>query len=78
MNRNDVKKALYKEKPIAKITDDLILITPIESLSYKTRLSNGYVVYFNIPLSDWPNSNMIKIIESQLLIRWLLDIKENE
>lgn len=76
MKESEIKKALYREKPLAEITKDLFLVTPLDSLSYKTTLENGYDVYFNVPLKEWKEGNMVDVMESQLLIRWLLKIKE--
>jgi hypothetical protein len=72
MNKNEIKKLLYKEKPIAKKTNDLIMLVPIENTLYKTILNNGLEVYFTIPPKDKIEE---KEIPAQLLIRWLLDIK---
>jgi hypothetical protein len=75
MKRNDIKKALYRDKPVARVTHDLMLVTPIESISYKTYI-NGDEIYFNIPYKEYDKNIMKDEMPSQLLIRWLLKIKE--
>lgn len=67
-NRNQIKKILYKEKPIAsKVNYDLTMKGGIYTYLAKTSVGD---IIFKIPESDMPAN--IGIDEpAQLLIRWL-------
>lgn len=70
MNTNEIKKALYREKPIArKYSYNLVMEGGV--MHYKTILSNGVKVYFKIPVRDAPE-NLAEEEPAQLLIRWLV------
>lgn len=67
MTNNEVKKALYKEKPIA-----FQVFKDEQRASYICSLSNpNGEVLFNIPLSDAVGANLQDTMPSQLLIRWI-------
>lgn len=71
-NRNQIKKILYKEKPIAsKVSYDLTMRGGFYTYVAKTSVGN---VFFRIPESDAPN-NLNDDEPAQLLNRWL-EIKE--
>lgn len=77
MNINDIKKTLYREKPIAKIqevqTDELK-----EHVLYTTKLLDGKHLAFTIPLEEYDSDKFGEEISAQLLIRWLVfDEKED-
>lgn len=75
MTLNEIKKALYKEKPIAfkarmKAQDKL----PEQFRGfdiYIATLSTGAIVEFKIPLSELPDGGFGDKESAQLLIRWL-------
>ena len=64
MKLNEIKKGLYKEKPVAKLQQD-----SAGYLSYTCTLSNSYECLFEIPHKE--SSDFKEEMESQLLIRWL-------
>lgn len=72
MNKNEIKKALYKEKPIATLT---ALYRDGGSKDYETTLLSGEVVKFHVPIVEQRESTATfeKQMESQLLIRWLIE-----
>lgn len=65
MELNEIKKALYKEKPLAKrlFMDDNVA-------RYEAKTKDGEC-YFVIPLNDAHGANLQDTMPSQLLIRWL-------
>ena len=70
MEKNDIKKWLYKNKPTA----DLIQVTK-DYLNYVVHLKDeetSLVVRILIPLSDIGDASFFPKMESQLLIRWLI------
>lgn len=64
MELNEIKKALYKEKPQA--IKGVIAIDDHDY--YYAFLLNGIAVEFKIPFSE---SNFEKVVPAQLLIRWI-------
>lgn len=75
MELNEVKKALYREKPLAKETDDGIsgirgaTANPVSS--YKAFLADGTGVLFCVPHLEMGAEKFEKEIPAQLLIRWI-------
>lgn len=65
MNTNEIKKALYKEKPIA----IKIAIDGYEQ-HYTAKTSLGEVL-FRVPVSDMGDRLFEDKIPAQLLIRWI-------
>lgn len=64
MDLNEIKKALYKEKPQA-----IKGIVSIEEHDYYyAYLLNGISVEFKVPFSE---SNFGRTVPAQLLIRWI-------
>lgn len=68
-NRNQLKKILYKEKPVAYLRE----FVEDENNGYYTYLAETTVglVEFNIPKEDAPE-NLDGHEKAQLLIRWLV------
>lgn len=76
MTTNEIKKALYKQKPIAR----LISVSK-NGLRYEADFDDEqnlpYFVQFLIPLDDI-NDAIFKVHEeSQLLIRWIVQKETN-
>lgn len=73
---NEIKKALYREKPVA--TE--ILVSDIPNVSgeselyslYRAKLSDGYVAAFGVPHKEMGEKRFHKEVPAQLLIRWLI------
>jgi len=66
MELNEIKKALYKEKPLAKVITETN-----EHKGYVCGLENGATVYFHVPLSEMGENEFDDEISAQLLIRWI-------
>ena len=73
MEINEIKKALYKQKPIAKLLvrkngvayyDAVILEQEEPILKYKT-------LFFDVPESDMGDAEFTEEMDAKLLIRWL-------
>lgn len=65
--KNEIKKALYREKPqatLSKIVDDIYY--------YEAKLNNGDNICFAVPISDMGDKLFDNNISAQLLIRWLI------
>lgn len=66
---DEVKKDLYKEKPLAKI-----IRVNKDGIHYKTHvLSNAYDVYFTVPLNEIGDAKWDSQMPSQLLLRYMID-----
>jgi hypothetical protein len=80
MNNNEIKKALYKEKPIAMHNVNFVETKgerpyPVLEWGYYTTTSLG-THYFRVPLSEMGETPFEEEVPAQLLIRWLTE--ENE
>lgn len=68
MEKNEIKKILYKEKPEAvNITKDM----GAEVITYRCITSAGKS-YFEVPVSEMGENVFANIMPAQLLIRWLV------
>lgn len=67
MDKNEIKKALYKEKPEA----NFISATK-DGLIYRTMVG-GEGVTFLIPLNDMSSAIFTRIVEAHLMIRWIIE-----
>lgn len=75
MEINEIKKALYKEKPTAKKTAQINgLVDPPIMLhaEYKCKLSNGTTVIFAVPRKEMGEKTFDDEMPAQLLIRWMV------
>jgi len=66
---NEIKKDLYKHKPHAKL-----LRIEGGKIHYSTTLSKDHLwerIYFEIPLPEIGDTCFGRLMEAQLLIRWL-------
>lgn len=69
MIKDEIKKDIYKEKPVAKLID-----ISKEGIYYRAHvLSNAYDVYFKVPLQDLGDAKWYSTMPSQLLLRYLID-----
>lgn len=69
MERNEVKKALYKQKPMAK------LISMGKVFKYDTKIEldgKKRLIKFEVPMSDMGDATFGEEIQGQLLIRWIV------
>lgn len=64
MTKNEIKKELYKQKPIALETADYPTFK-----SYQTTLEDGTLVIFDIPKDE---GEFDSEMPAQLLIRWMI------
>lgn len=71
MTNTEIKKALYKEKPIALLTNK----ENNGDLTYESVLENNFKVIFKIPVAETINSDGKCLFENEmdakLLNRWI-------
>jgi hypothetical protein len=70
MEKNDIKKALYKQNTTAHLTS-------IQSgiAYYKTNIEEGFV-RFEVPVSDMGDAAFFTEMPAKLLIRWIKNLQE--
>lgn len=66
MNKNELKKTLYREKPQARL-----LYIKGKAVWYEA-IVGGQIVLFSIPLDDVGDADFLPIMQAQLLIRYLI------
>jgi len=71
-----IKKAIQDENPTAtKISTKTLknVAGEKEKFSlYRAELSDGYVAAFGVPHKDFGESNILNLVESRLLAKWLI------
>jgi hypothetical protein len=67
MEKNDIKKALYKEKPLA-----TLLHIRKGSAYYFTSLADGTRVDFEVPVNDMGDTDYLNHMDAKLLIRYIV------
>lgn len=72
MELNEIKKALYKQKPIAYLRHTL----SNGSKTYGATFENGYVRFF-VPVEEMGDTVFGEEMPSQLLIRWIKPHENN-
>lgn len=66
MNKNEIKKALYRQKPIARL--DFIR----KGVAYyTTQINDINIARFEIPVDDMGGADLFVEMDAKLLIRWL-------
>ncbi len=74
MKKNEIKKALYKQKPKARL-----LFIRKGSAFYIARVKDGETeesrvsVYFEVPVSDMGDAEFYDEMDAKLLNRWIVD-----
>lgn len=76
---NEIKKALYKEKPTAKRNGITVTtsrkfipnVGEVETHWYSTMLESGDQVTFGVPASDMGDAKFEDEMPAHLLIRWI-------
>lgn len=66
MEINEIKKALYRQKPKA-----TIVFIRKNVAYYKTELSDGIKLRFEIPVEDMGDADFFPEMEAKFLIRWV-------
>ena len=66
MDINEIKKALYKEKPTA-----FKVFTGNIAYQYYAELQDGNKIYFEVPVSDMGDMLFNETEQAQLLIRYI-------
>lgn len=72
MEKNEIKKVLYREKPIAKLTQRNGIIGRKGAIFYEAELSNGTLILFDVVVSDLGDADLLMEMPAQLLIRYLV------
>ena len=67
MELNEIKKALYKEKPVA-----VFKFIRKGVAYYSTTLDDKNIVNFEIPCNDMGDSDFLYCMEAQHLNRWIV------
>lgn len=67
MTKNEIKKALYVEKPLATFIHMKKAIA-----FYGAGLNNGERVYFSIPVADMGEAEFLLNMPAQELNRWIV------
>jgi hypothetical protein len=70
VEKNDIKKALYKEKPTAKHTTSDVTMEGV--FYYYTAICSLGLIQFKVPRHEMGEHPFNKEVSAQLLIRWLL------
>lgn len=65
MKKDEAKKALYREKPTARLIDES------EGKFYTTKLGDGTEIDFNVPESEADENIFFDAMPAHLLIRWM-------
>lgn len=72
MNKNEIKKALYKQKPIAKL-----LFIRIGVAYYSTTINdvdgNEYSVQFQVPVDDMGDTDYLVEMDGKLMGRYIAE-----
>lgn len=72
MEKNDIKKALYREKPEAKFRfHDDGSVARKGVVLYESELDGGHKVLFEVKVADMGDAPLHQIMEGHLLIRYL-------
>lgn len=66
MNKNEIKKALYRDKPIASFVK-----IKNGNAYYLASLYECDVVWFKIPVSDMGTAEFLLMMDAKHLIRWI-------
>jgi hypothetical protein len=67
MEINEIKKALYREKPMAELVS-----VGFGRAYYTTQLENGEEVKFEVPVDDMGDTMFHLEMEAHLLNRWIV------
>ena len=70
MTTNEIKKALYKEKPTAHM--DYVTNGAV----WYTTLAAGLEVYFKVPMNETYGGTFYPTMPAQQLIRWIYEESE--
>lgn len=65
--KNEIKKALYKQRPIAELTH----IRGGKAF-YQTTINENDVVRFEVPIDDMGDADFFPEMDGKLMIRWLV------
>ena len=69
MEKNEIKKALYKESPIATIMtvskDGMIYRSVVQCL-------DNLMLTFHVPINDIGDATFCRVMEAKHLIRWMI------
>jgi predicted PolB exonuclease-like 3'-5' exonuclease len=68
MTTEEIKKALYKERPIANF-----LFIRKGIATYRTQLTSGQSIHFDIPVFDMGDADFLPVMDAKLLNRWIVN-----
>jgi hypothetical protein len=70
MEKNEIKKQLYKEKPEAKL---IMIRKGVAYYGAKIRPNLTYMASFQVPVEDMGDADFLPVMDAKLLIRWLVE-----
>lgn len=72
MEKNEIKKALYKQKPVANFKMVRNSVAHYESVIQDEQAEPGPItVNFEIPVSDMGDADLLPVMDGKLLIRYI-------
>lgn len=74
MNKTEIKKALYKQKPVAEFTHIRRGIAYYNTILRIEEEPYTHSVFFEIPVDDMGDADFDKQMDANLLNRWIVDI----
>jgi hypothetical protein len=73
MEKNDIKKELYKQKPVATLAYIRKGIAVYETtLKDVNPTGDSLSVFFEVPVSDMGDATFNYVMDAKLLIRWII------
>ena len=77
MNKNDIKKLVYKQKKSAVLSHIKNgIVHYLSTITLESR--DEYPILFKIPVDDMGDATFTQIMEANLLLRWLEVLNEEE
>jgi len=70
MEKNEVKKVLYRVKPKAVLESEKTKDTYVYASTFESE-GTGYSLTFSVPISDMGDAKFEKEMDAHLLIRWM-------
>lgn len=66
MNKNELKKYLYRENPVAEL-----LMVRMGNVYYMTNGPENTEIRFTVPVDDMGDTDFLREMPAKLLIRWM-------
>ena len=76
MNKTEIKKELYKQKPKAEFTHIRNGVAYYRTLLRIEKEPYSESVFFEIPVDDMGSADFDKVMDAKLLNRWIVILEE--